>query len=108
MLIAIIYIVTGATNLINYFSDKTMAAALLSLLLGLGTAWLALLLSSARGWSIFTRFVRVSIADYAATFSILVFIAIPYAAFYEYTPASNPGGNQSDDTISTLEVSVWS
>jgi hypothetical protein len=52
---------------------KTLAAALLSLLLGLGTLWVGVTLSAARGWSIFNRIARVTIADYAATFAVVVF-----------------------------------
>ena len=45
MLIAVIYLYNGAANLIGYFSEKELEPALLSLVLGLGTAWLALLLT---------------------------------------------------------------
>jgi hypothetical protein len=45
MLIAVIYLYNGAANLIGYFSSKELEPALLSLVLGLGTAWLALLLT---------------------------------------------------------------
>ena len=45
MLIAVIYLYNGTRNLIGYFDTKELQPALLSLLLGLGTAWLALLLT---------------------------------------------------------------
>lgn len=102
MLIATIYIFTGAENLVKYFNDKETDVALLSLLLGLGTAWLALTLSGARGWSLFHRLIRVSIADYAPTFSILLFCAIPYVLANSMTPAG--GGGNSKTTIATLVV----
>ena len=102
MLIATIYIVTGVQNLVVYFDQKEIDVALLSLLLGLGTAWLALALSNARGWSFFTRPIRVSIADYAATVSILLFCALPYAAAFSMTPAG--GGGNSNTTLTTLAV----
>ena len=104
MLIAVIYIYTGFYNLIDYFNGKTITVALLSLLLGLGTAWLALLLSGARAWSFFTRVVRVSIADYAATFSILLFCAIPYIATYSYTPDGAGINTTKRDMLETLDV----
>ena len=45
MLIAVIYLYNGGRNLIRYFLNKELEPALLSLVLGLGTAWLALLLT---------------------------------------------------------------
>ena len=48
MLIAVIYLYTGGRNLISYFVTKELEPALLSLVLGLGTAWLALLLTGTR------------------------------------------------------------
>ena len=77
MLIALIYIYTGIRNLVGYFNDVEREAALLSLLLGLGTAWLALVLSGSRKWSFFNPSVRAAIADYAATVAVLAFCMLP-------------------------------
>jgi len=104
MLIAVIYIFTGVQNLILYFHDKELDVALLSLLLGLGTAWLALALAGARAWSFFSRQIRVSIADYAATLSIVLFCVLPYAAAFTMTPAGQLTNANSSYTLATLAV----
>jgi len=75
---------------------------MLSLLLGLGTAWLGLVLSGARGWSILTRSIRVTIADYAATVAVIVFCIAPYLYSMHLTPLG--AGGASKETIATLEV----
>uniref|UniRef100_A0A7S0NMB4 Bicarbonate transporter-like transmembrane domain-containing protein n=1 Tax=Calcidiscus leptoporus TaxID=127549 RepID=A0A7S0NMB4_9EUKA len=104
MLIAIIYIYNGLYNLIDYFVVKTSEVALLSLITGLGTAYLALLLTSARGWSIFTRTPRSLIADYGATVAIVFFCFVPYmGSNYDLTPAAQ-GDEISRTSIETLEV----
>lgn len=103
MLIATIYIVTGAQHLIGYFDEKTSAPAYLSLLLGLGTAWLAITLAGARGWSIFSRTARATIADYAATVAALLFCVLPYLCAYDMTP-HGADGRPSNHTVATLEV----
>lgn len=103
MLIATIYIVTGVTNLITYFYDLELAAALLSLVLGLGTTWLALFLSGARSWSIFTTQVRVYLADYGTTVAVIFFCLVPYmGGNYDLTPEG--AGNSTAATIETLAV----
>lgn len=112
MLIAIIYIYTGVENLSSYFATKSSAAALLSLILGLGTTWLALALSGARGWSTLTRGARVTIADYAAFTAIVFFCVFPYFGnLIELTPsgcvgdaALNNGTCFANQTIATLSV----
>jgi len=102
-LIAIIYIYNGVRNLVEYFVEKDLEPALLSLVLGLGTAWLALFLSAARSWSIFNKTARVYIADYGTTFSVLFFCAVPYFGDnYKLTP--DYVGYESNATISTLKV----
>jgi len=103
MLIATIYLVTGIENLISYFNNKELEPALLSLVLGLGTAWLALLLTSARSWSIFKGWTRVLIADYGATVAVVFFCFVPYMGNNKYlTP--NHLGEETNATIATLEV----
>jgi len=103
MLIAIIYLYTGIYHLVEYFDTKDLAPALLSLVLGLGTAWLALLLSGARDWSILNRTSRTLIADYGTTFSVLFFCAVPYwGNNYDLTP--DKVGNETAATIATLNV----
>mmetsp|Transcript_62240 Transcript_62240/g.103420 ORF Transcript_62240/g.103420 Transcript_62240/m.103420 type:complete len:563 (+) Transcript_62240:32-1720(+) len=105
MLIAVIYIFSGIRNLIGYFNEKEAEPALLSLIVGLGTAWLALLLTGARSWTIFTRSVRTLIADYGATVAIICFCFVPYMGRnYKVTP-DYFDGEIDDRTIATLEVS---
>ena len=94
---------TGIRHLVEYFNDKDIAPALLSLVLGLGTAWLALTLSAARDWSILNKTTRVLIADYGTTFAVILFCAVPYwGDNYDLTPASV--GNETAATIATLNV----
>mmetsp|Transcript_16326 Transcript_16326/g.33115 ORF Transcript_16326/g.33115 Transcript_16326/m.33115 type:complete len:576 (-) Transcript_16326:245-1972(-) len=76
-LIAIIYLFTGSRSLGEYFYHD-MEAALLSMLLGAGTCLTALFLAGAREWKILNKPIRDTIADYAATVSILFFSAVPY------------------------------
>jgi len=103
MLIAIIYLYTGVRNLTKYFVEKDLSPALLSLVLGLGTAWLSLFLSDARSWSILSREVRVKIADYGTTVAILFFCAVPYwGGNYSLTPHSV--GGETNATIAMLKV----
>jgi len=104
MLIAVIYLYNGAANLIGYFSSKELEPALLSLVLGLGTAWLALLLTGARSWTIFKGWIRTLIADYGATAAVVFFCAVPYwGENYKLTPQYHDQGN-SNMTIATLDV----
>jgi len=104
MLIAVIYIYNGLRNLITYFVDLDPQPALLSLVVGLGTTWLALLLTSARSWSILNRTARTLLADYGATASIFFFCFVPYmGANYDLTPAAH-GDNITASTIATLDV----
>lgn len=103
MLIAIIYLYTGIRHLVEYFIDKELAPALLSLMLGLGTAWLALTLSSARSWTVFSRTTRTLIADYGTTFAVAFFCAVPYMGDnYDLTPEKH--GNETAATIAALKV----
>jgi len=104
MLIAIIYLYTGIRNLTEYFVEKELAPALLSLILGLGTAWLALFLSEARAWSVLTREIRTKIADYGTTFAVVFFCGVPYwGGNYNLTPSAF-GGDETNQTIATLKV----
>lgn len=76
-LIAVIYLYTGARSLGEYFYHD-MQAALLSLILGIGTCLLAVWLAGARQWRVLRKWSRDLISDYAATVSILFFTAVPY------------------------------
>ena len=100
---ATIYLYTGILHLVEYFNEKDLAPALLSLVLGLGTAWLALFLSGAREWSILGKTSRTLIADYGTTFAVVLFCAVPYwGDNYDLTPAKV--GNETAATIATLKV----
>ena len=104
MLIAVIYIFTGVTNLCSYFTHRESAAALLSVLLGLGTTLLALTLSGARAWSLFSRRTRVTIADYGAFSAVVIFCAAPYAGYLLHLTPTGCVGCLANETIATLEV----
>ena len=103
MLIAVIYLYTGIGDLIYYFIAKSMDVALLSLLLGLGTATTALALTGFASSSLFTRRVRSLIADYGATIAVVFFCFVPYMGRIHYlTP--DAAGKQTNMTINTLQV----
>jgi len=102
-LIATIYLYNGIRNLALYFVDKDLTPALLSLILGLGCAWLALLLAGARSWSLGRKWIRVLIADYGATISIVLFCLVPYMG-EAYTLTPDAAGGESAATIATLDV----
>ncbi|ORX91537.1 hypothetical protein K493DRAFT_317201 [Basidiobolus meristosporus CBS 931.73] len=77
-LIAVIYVVKAVQEIVSYFTGGPMAQALLSLLLALGTFYVATNLASARKWTLFKKGIRGIIADYAAAFAIVLFTALPY------------------------------
>lgn len=80
-----------------------MDVALLSLLLGLGTATTALALTGFASSSLFTRRVRSLIADYGATIAVVFFCFVPYMGRIHYlTP--DAAGKQTNMTINTLQV----
>ncbi|OZJ05700.1 hypothetical protein BZG36_01456 [Bifiguratus adelaidae] len=76
-LIAVIYIVKGGTEIARNFQTGPLDGALLSLLLALGTLYIATMLGSARRWDLFKKPIRAIISDYAAAAAIVIFTAIP-------------------------------
>jgi hypothetical protein len=91
VLIAIIYLYTGITGMVDYF-DGIFADALLQMLLALGTAWLGFRLSEAERWPILNRYWRSLIADYGPTLSLILWCGISYA------------GKAGDSSIPRLQV----
>uniref|UniRef100_A0A7S1IDZ3 Bicarbonate transporter-like transmembrane domain-containing protein n=1 Tax=Eutreptiella gymnastica TaxID=73025 RepID=A0A7S1IDZ3_9EUGL len=77
-LIAVIYIWNAVALLVDMFGKDGTAAALLSILLAIGTHWLATLMSGARLWTMFKKPIRTIISDYAAATSIVVFTVVQY------------------------------
>lgn len=82
ILIAIIYIVTGIEDLVKYFQTQSLDAALFSLLIGLVTFYLCSSLHHANSWHYFTKLIRVLLADYGASFSIILITAMSYAGSF--------------------------
>uniref|UniRef100_A0A0G4H0X3 Bicarbonate transporter-like transmembrane domain-containing protein n=1 Tax=Chromera velia CCMP2878 TaxID=1169474 RepID=A0A0G4H0X3_9ALVE len=78
VLIAIIYLWTGIVDGIGTYFRSPMRSAYFQFIIALGTAWLALTLSSARGWRVFSRPVREIIADYGASVAIIFWTAVPF------------------------------
>mmetsp|Transcript_22431 Transcript_22431/g.54788 ORF Transcript_22431/g.54788 Transcript_22431/m.54788 type:complete len:656 (-) Transcript_22431:132-2099(-) len=92
VLIALIYLYTGIAGIADKFSG-TFDAALFSLIISLGTGYLALSLSGARSWVVFNEPIRELIADYGATIAIVFFSAVPYMS-----------SEARDTDIETLDV----
>ncbi len=85
-LIAVIYIVEAVRQIVTYFSDFALDAALLSLVLALGTLVLAMLLSSVRNTRLFNYRIRSLIADYAMSASGM-FLFFHFSFCYAPAPA---------------------
>ena len=78
ILIALIYLYTGITGVVAYFTASDFSHALLQLLLAFGTVYLAQGLSNARSWKILNRPVREIIADYGPTVALILWAGISY------------------------------
>lgn len=104
MLIAVIYLYTGLKHLVEYFQEKDLEPALLSLVLGFGVVWLSLLLSKARSWSLFSSAVRSFIADIGTTVSVAFFCIAPYFSPASYALTPDKVGNNTAETIASLPV----
>ena len=58
--------------------QKTSLASFLYSVIGcVGTFLVAVTLSSANRWTIFHKYIRMGLAEYAAAISIIIFIAMP-------------------------------
>ena len=78
VLIALVYIARAIQEFVSQFDAQPLAAALLALLLGLGTWLVAAALSGAGGWVVLTKGLRGLIADYAAAVAIVLFTALQF------------------------------
>jgi len=81
ILIALIYFYTGLDGIAAMFTDShqnSLASALLQFIIAIGTVLTAVFLSNASRWSIFTERVRLTIADYGPTISVLAWSTVPY------------------------------
>ena len=77
VLIAVIYLYTGITGVVDYFNGD-FSTALMELLLTLGTVWLAQLLSGARSWKILNEQARELVADYGPTVALVIWAGVSY------------------------------
>uniref|UniRef100_A0A7S1U2B3 Bicarbonate transporter-like transmembrane domain-containing protein n=1 Tax=Phaeomonas parva TaxID=124430 RepID=A0A7S1U2B3_9STRA len=78
ILIATIYLYTGISGVVKYFNEDSFSAALLQLLITLGTVWLAERLSLAKNWSVFNETARDLIADYGATLALVFWAGVSF------------------------------
>lgn len=83
VLIAIIYIKDAVTGFVDYFNDYPADAAFASLLVGLGTFYVAMTLDGVKQWSLFVKPIRQIIADYAMAIAIVIFAGLSYAGKLE-------------------------
>lgn len=79
ILIAIIYIVTGIQDLVGFFGTEPLDSALLSLLIGLATFYLSMSLHHANSWIYFHKIIRLILADYGASCTLIIITALSYA-----------------------------
>lgn len=75
LLVAVLFLQSAVTEFNKQFDDAELDAALLSLMLGLGTFALAMALQNARQWRFLRSWLRGAIADYGTVFSIVFFSA---------------------------------
>jgi len=80
VLIALIYLYTGLSGIVGYFTAKgdDFSVALLQLLLAVGTVMLSKSLSRARDWVVFNRMQREVISDYGPTVALIIWAGISY------------------------------
>jgi len=75
---AFIYIATAIEDLVIFFQDDALEAALLSLVLAIGTFYVAYNLNQARSWHILVGPMRAVLADYAVLISVIAFTGLSY------------------------------
>lgn len=115
LIIAIIYIYTGVSNLIDVFTTKTIQESLLSLILALSTFYIAHLLSAARHSVIFNRTIRDIIADYALPVSVTLFSTLRLAPPTRDVPLSllqvpstfHPSDGRSSWLVNVMDIPTW-
>jgi len=92
-LIAVIYIWDAIRHLVGMFphheqltpfhTASSSAAALLSVILAVGTLWLSTLLSGATSWHVFFKTIRTTIADYGVAASIVIFTLVQFFPLWD-------------------------
>eukprot|EP00919_Chromeraceae_sp_WS-2016_P008826 GHVR01020707.1.p1 GENE.GHVR01020707.1~~GHVR01020707.1.p1 ORF type:complete len:682 (+),score=175.76 GHVR01020707.1:24-2069(+) len=120
VLIAIIYLYTGIKGVVGYFPSTpdggVMEGAYLQLILAIGVALVATVLSRARMWSIFNVFVRALISEYAPSVSMLLFVGISFIGFAPNAniprlPVPESFGptdpNRTSFIVDLLDIPVW-
>mmetsp|Transcript_18471 Transcript_18471/g.31047 ORF Transcript_18471/g.31047 Transcript_18471/m.31047 type:complete len:581 (-) Transcript_18471:659-2401(-) len=91
-LIAIIYIKNAVVDLVKFFDEDPLDAALLQLVICFGSFWLCLQLSKFKELSFFSPLARDVISDYAIPIGMIVFSAVPFIPKFD------------DSKISMLDV----
>ena len=115
LIIAVIYIYTGVSNLVDVFRTKTIQESLLSLILALSTFYIAHLLASARHSIIFNRTIRDLLADYALPVSVTLLSTLRLAPPTQDVPVSllqvpstfRPSDGRSSWLVNVTDVPVW-
>jgi hypothetical protein len=65
-------------------ADTSQATFLYSIIGCIGTFLVAAVLSTALNWRVFHKYVRMGLAEYAATISIVFFVGMPYVGDLAY------------------------
>ncbi|KIE00225.1 HCO3, HCO3-transporter family, partial [Metarhizium majus ARSEF 297] len=79
LLNSVIYFHKAAMALQRTHGTVSLAAFLYAVIGAAGTCLVAVLLSTANSWSLFHKYVRIGLAEYAAAISIVLWIGIPHA-----------------------------
>ncbi|KAI5803623.1 HCO3 transporter family-domain-containing protein [Peziza echinospora] len=77
LLNSIIYFHKAIQELERAHKNTSLASFLYSVIGCVGTFLVAVTLSSANSWSVFHKYVRMGLAEYAAAISIIIFIGMP-------------------------------
>uniref|UniRef100_A0A7S0MVQ0 Bicarbonate transporter-like transmembrane domain-containing protein n=2 Tax=Pyramimonas obovata TaxID=1411642 RepID=A0A7S0MVQ0_9CHLO len=77
-LIAIIYIKNAIVDLVDFFKNDPLDAALLELLITLGSFWTCVQLSSFKQLAFFSPITRDVVTDYAIPIGMIIFSAVPF------------------------------
>ncbi|TWU74401.1 hypothetical protein ED733_002854 [Metarhizium rileyi] len=78
LLNSVIYFHKAAMALQRTHGAVSLAAFLYAIVGAAGTCLLATLLSTANSWTLFHRYVRIGLAEYAAAISIILWIGVPH------------------------------
>ena len=128
-LIAVIYIWDAIRLLVGMFPSYELltpfhtaseaAAALLSILLAVGTLWLSTLLSGATSWHVLFKVLRTVIADYGVAASVVIFTLVQFFPLWDEYPvdrlqvrvdtgsAKRAGGRRPDVPAASARGIEW-